>query len=119
MENPPIVNVIYSSTWQCEMELTTLVEFTLHPDLAAMLFDKEFGDCQAEPGSLAGLLCGSLSTVKCFEDYFVFLVRNPNSRIHNGDMRKDLLGCRREANTSSRRRKFDGVAQQVIEHLLN
>ena len=63
------------------MELTALLRLTLYPNLPAMPFHKELGDCETETGSLTGLLCGSLWTVKCLKNRFVFLVRNPNSRI--------------------------------------
>ena len=102
---------------QGEKEATSLARLALETELAALQFNQALGDGQAQARTFCGLT-GLRETVEGVKDALLLLGGNSRPGIAHlhSDLAVRLVSYQFDAAACGR--EFDGVANQVHEHLL-
>src|SRR5580658_7554950 len=103
---------------QSEEEAAALARFTLQPDLSAMQFDQAFRDGQSQARAFSHALGGGAGLVEAFENGLLLFSGDSDSRIAHHDAHRSLHHRRFDPDASARWRELDGIAEQVVEDLL-
>ena len=107
-----------------EKKSTADAESAFQPDAAAHQFDKLFGNCKAESGAAVFAGSRSIGLGEAFEDRIDFIGGDADAGIDHGEAqaaairRKGRIGLGFDSDFQTAGvGEFDGIAQQIDEHL--
>src|SRR5271157_2596889 len=103
---------------QRDREAAALPRRALHHDRASMQFHQAPGDGQSQASTLPAVAGWAAYLVKLVEDRLQIRDGNANSGVADTESRGILLACIGNPHPAILRGELYGVAQQVVEHLL-